>query len=229
MVIAWNAFVVKFKLSPSDRVQQFKTRRDKFFRSTIRGAMTNVHEMSMAGKVRCAVEMKDECPFCYKGIPSMQANQPNLSRDLELAKIRLTELIESSKDKQALRIQAVLAGNEELRSQLDLIEQQTSKRIGRQLNYLKVSPGTAAASRALVVDASKTILGIGTMSVNAMTCGALSLRSLTITQVVWFFAETRGTKRAQNYTKNRKQMDAVKRAKRNTEWIVERVFQRAFV
>ncbi|KAE9254683.1 hypothetical protein PF004_g918 [Phytophthora fragariae] len=133
MVIAWNAFVVKFKLSPSDRVQQFKTRRDKFFPSTIRGAM-NVHEMSMAGKVRCAVEMKDECPFCYKGIPSMQANQPNLSRDLELAKIRLTELIESSKDKQALRIQAVLAGNEELRSQLDLIEQQTSKRIGSYSN-----------------------------------------------------------------------------------------------
>lgn len=49
-----------------------------------------------------------------------------------------------------------------------------------ELNYLKVNPGIALASHALVIDASKSIIGLNSVSANSIACTNLSTESFTI-------------------------------------------------
>lgn len=49
-----------------------------------------------------------------------------------------------------------------------------------ELNYLKVNPGIALASHALVIDASKSINGLNSVSANSIACTNLTTESFTI-------------------------------------------------
>ncbi len=52
-----------------------------------------------------------------------------------------------------------------------------------ELNYLKVNPGTVTASKALVVDASKSILGINSVSCTSLSCMNLTTSAFTISNL----------------------------------------------
>ena len=52
-----------------------------------------------------------------------------------------------------------------------------------ELNYLKVSPGTVSASHALVVDASKSIMGLNSITANSLACDNLSTNAFTISNL----------------------------------------------
>lgn len=52
-----------------------------------------------------------------------------------------------------------------------------------EINYLKVNPGTITASKALVVDASKSITGLNAVSATSMTCTNLTTSNFTISNL----------------------------------------------
>ncbi len=52
-----------------------------------------------------------------------------------------------------------------------------------ELNYLKVSPGTASASHALVLDASKSIIGVSSLTSTTIACTNLSTTNFTISNL----------------------------------------------
>lgn len=52
-----------------------------------------------------------------------------------------------------------------------------------EINYLKVSPGQVTASKALVVDASKSLLGLNTLTATSMSCTNLTTSNFTISDL----------------------------------------------
>lgn len=52
-----------------------------------------------------------------------------------------------------------------------------------ELNYLKVNPGSVTASKALIVDASKSILGINSISCTSLSCTNLTTSAFTISNL----------------------------------------------
>ncbi len=52
-----------------------------------------------------------------------------------------------------------------------------------ELNYLKVNPGTATASHAMVLDASKAITGISSLASTSISCSTLSASNFTISNL----------------------------------------------
>ncbi|KAE9346603.1 hypothetical protein PF008_g8207 [Phytophthora fragariae] len=75
LTMAWTAFVSTYMRSSEAWFGAFVVARAKFIENRMNGAMMDLHQASVEDGRRCAVPAECDCPFCYKGVPSISTKK----------------------------------------------------------------------------------------------------------------------------------------------------------